>query len=362
MLDLRARDASRFWRTLSLPDEQLIAALGGKRREQLRSWHATLPDLRPQPLPAGVQRICRHCPAYPHTLTESPLAPHELHLLGGVDRLQQALAQPVVAIVGTHRCSDYGMEIARGLGHELARAGVSVIAELTDGIALWAHAGALEAQGSGIGVVGGGVDTCAPACVRPVYRGLAAAGCLLAELPCGCAERRWSALARARTLALLAQLVIVVEAGVDPRELACALLACQLAKKLGAVPGRVSARQSQGTSWLIRQGACLIRGAHDALEALYETPASQMPAGRISVEEMPATETPGQLAAAREAELSPELERALRLIGEGRDTVAKLSGRPDDVDATLATLAELELRGVVFRGDGGRYVPRFLTH
>jgi DNA processing protein len=336
-LDFRARDVERLWDVLKLPDEQLIAALGGSRREQLRAWHASLPD-PPEGLPGGVERICRHLEAYPKALRESPLAPHELHVLGGVDRLREILSEPVVAIVGIRRCTDYGMEIARELGRELAAAGVSVIGELADGISYGAHAGVLQAQGSSVAVMGGGVDKCSPECCGPVYRRLVAAGCVVSELPCGAEARRWAQLARARTLALLAELVIVVEAGEHPRELACVQLARTLGKKLGAVPGRITSQPSRGTNQLIKERVELVRGAQDALDLLYGV---------------------GQRTAASPArQLEPRLQAILRRIGEGRDTIAKLSAPRGSSGALLEALAELELRGLVMRGDGGRYVPR----
>jgi hypothetical protein len=48
----------------------------------------------------------------------------------------------------------------------------------------------------------------------------------------------------------------------------------------------------------------------------------------------------------------------LERVGAGEDTPDKLTGRGEDAGEALLALSELELRGLLGRGDGGRYVPR----
>ena len=95
-------------------------------------------------LPAGVQALSRRCPDYPPALKQSPAAPRTLYVAGGRERLARLLAEPVVAIVGSERASDYGMEMARSLARGLAAAGVTVLSAFANGIAAAAHAGALR--------------------------------------------------------------------------------------------------------------------------------------------------------------------------------------------------------------------------
>ncbi len=45
-------------------------------------------------------------------------------------------------------------------------------------------------------------------------------------------------------------------------------------------------------------------------------------------------------------------------MGAGEDTPGRLTGPGDDPGEILLALAELELMGLLARGDGGRYVPR----
>jgi hypothetical protein len=52
------------------------------------------------------------------------------------------------------------------------------------------------------------------------------------------------------------------------------------------------------------------------------------------------------------------LRRTLERVGAGEDTPDKLVGPGEDAGEVLLALSELEIRGLLARGDGGRYVPR----
>jgi DNA processing protein len=336
-LEYRGRDPDDLVSLLELSDKELLQALGGPELERLRGQYAQFDPAKP-PLVAGVQRICRHDPAYPAALAQTAGAPQLVHVAGGAERLRELLAEPAVAIVGTRRASDYGMEIAYGLARGLAASGVTVVSGLADGIPAAAHAGALEVDGPTVTVAAGGVDVCHPATRRVLHRRLQTAGCTLAELPCGCRPRSWCHTARARIVVALAKLVIVVEAGERPGELVHARLARATGRVLAAVPGRLTSPVSHGPHTLLRQGAELVRSPQDALDALYDEGARQALPGR--------------------PDLEPCLRGVLEQVGAGRDTFAKLTAGGASEPATLVALAKLELSGALVRGDGGRYLPR----
>jgi DNA processing protein len=262
---------------------------------------------------------------------------------GGIERLAAMLDEPVVAIVGTPRASDYGMETARGLARELAAAGVTVASGLADGIPSAVHAGALQAYGATLTVMAAGVERCSPARCGALYRRIVDGGCAMSEAhdlaQSSCRAHLWWQPARARTLALLAQLVIVVEAGEHQWELACAHIAKARGRTVAAVPGRVSSPASKGTNSLLMNGARLIRNAQDALDVLYGVGARNA--------SDPATAA---------ATLGPQLMRILERVGDGEDTMAKLSKHESDSGELAVALVELELRGLLVRGDAGRYV------
>jgi DNA processing protein len=335
-IDFHRHDPQRLMALLELADEELIAAIGGTRVTATRTHYEAF-DPEQAPCSADVRRICRHAPDFPRLLRDLPGAPRLLHHARGSRGLNELLAAPTVAIVGSRAASDYGMEMAWTLGRGLAAAGVTVLSGLAEGIAAGAHAGALAARGPTLTVTPGGLDVCYPANRRESHARLRATGGAVSELPCGSPVYRWCHPARARIVAGLAQVVIVVEARERAGDLIHATLARRFDRVLAAVPGRVGSTLAQGPHALLRAGATLIRGPQDVLDLLYDV-GVRRPA-------MPA------------AELEPALRAVLERVGSGEDTAGKLIRAGAGGGGLLLALAELEARGALKRGDGGRYVP-----
>jgi DNA processing protein len=354
-LDVCARDRERLQALLALDDLELIEAVGGRRRAQLMTLYESFEPRPPRRdvgaeslVPqsrrtnAGVESVCRHDPAYPTALA-GPAAPRMLHVLGGSERLAALCSAPAVAIVGSGMPSDYGREMARSLARGLTVSGASVIAGWRDGIAMAAHMGALE-TGASVAVMSGGLAVASAARHRALLARLARAGCAVSELPGDCAGRRWGALASERTIVALAAVTVVVEAERSAGDLAPARLARALGTTVAAVPGRVTSPLSAGTNSLLKTGATLVRDPADVLELLYATDAS----GAIAP-------TPEQ--SAQSPPLARRLRTLLERVGAGCDTPERLARAGASGEETLMGLSELELTGLLRRGDGGRYVP-----
>lgn len=353
VLDYSSLTDGRLLALLALADEELIAALGGRRRAELTRRHG---EFGRQP-PAGVSgmaAVCRHDGRYPRGLLH-PGAPHLLYVRGGLERLRTLTAQPVAAFLGCARPTDYGLELARELGRGLGASGLTVAAGSGGGIARAALAGAAEAEGPTVTVAGGGLAVTAAGSRDARRELLERRGCLIAELPPDVRGRRWGANAAERTVASLADVAIVVEAEENPRTLAAARLALGLGKTLVACPGRVSSRASSGSHLLIREGATLVRGAADVFDLLYGVGSSAAAqrrdaTGRRGNEALPPAPLPAKLRA------------VLEQVGAGVDTPGKLTAGSADPGELLQALGELESIGLLRRGDGGRYlacnVPR----
>jgi DNA processing protein len=222
---------------------------------------------------------------------------------------------------------------------------VTVTGGLSDGIAAAAHTGALGVGGKTVAVMPGGLEVACPAGRRSLYEQVRLGGCAVAELPSDCPGRRWGRLASERIVAALAELVIVVEADERPVEVACARIARDFGGIVAAVPGRVTSPLSRGPHALLSEGAALVRGPEDALELLWRLGA---PAARSRAR---ATSEP-------RVNLTDRLRRTLDRVGAGEDTPDKLTCRGGDLGEVLLALSELEVRGLLARGEGGRYLPR----
>jgi DNA processing protein len=260
-----------------------------------------------------------------------------LHVAGGLERLLELVAQDPVAIVGARKASAYGLDVARSLGRDLARAGVTVLSGMALGIDSAAHAGAIGARGGTVAVLPGPADRPYPARRRALHRQILAVGAAVSELPPGAGIWRWAFPARNRIIAGLAAMTVVVEAGHRSGALITARRAIEAGRPVGAVPGRVTSPQASGPNGLLAAGACVVRGAQDVLDRLFG-------AGARSV-----------IADAR-AELSGELRALLAAIAEGQDSAAALGRAGVPAERGLAALATLELGGYVRRGAGGRYL------
>jgi DNA processing protein len=255
-------------------------------------------------------------------------------------RLCELARGPVVAVFGSGRASDYGMEVGRAFGRGLAAAGVAVAVLARDGICAAALAGVREADGAALCASPCGVDLACPAMSAATRRHATARGCVIAEVPCGTPARQWAQAAAERVVVGVAQLTVLVEAEDSRRELAPARVAQALARPLAAVPGRVTSALSSGTNGLLAGGAKLVRDSRDVLELLdLGTP---QPPPRRDVY----------------AALEPALRSVLDDVSGGRDTPDQLVCDRRPLAAVLHALSELELRDLLVRGDGGRYVPR----
>jgi DNA processing protein len=332
LLDYNSRNESKLLELLALDDEALIQAIAGRRREELREhWERfKLDELE---ITSGVETVCKHNLSYPHALHDLT-GTTILHVIGGRERLSKMLSEPAVAIVGSQKPTDYGMEMAGSLARGLAKHGVTVLSGLANGIAAAAHAGALEANGPTVTVMAGGVDVVKPASRRGLYERVTASGCAVAELPCGFQQRRWSEPARARTVAGLAWLTIVVEADDSRRELTSAYAAQTMGRIVAAVPGRVTSPVSRGTNRLLMEGASMVRGPADALDLLHALSWSHK----------------YKLASPEQVRLEPRLQAILEQVGAGRDTPDKLTSTAEDADETMLALAELEFMGLAGKG------------
>jgi DNA processing protein len=339
-LDFVCRDRTRLIEVVALSDEELLRAVGGRRRGELRTAYARFQpsDVRPA---HGVQTVCRHERSYPSGL-RGRAGPPLMNVAGGVERLHALTSVPTAAIIGSSRATDYGMEMAKSLARGLAACGVTIASGLSDGIEVAALAGALEVEGGTVAVITGGLDVACPAKRRSLYERITRRGCAVSELPCGCEPRRWARAAGARIPPMLAGLTVVVEARDDPGELTGARIAQSLGRAVAAVPGRVTTPTSRGTHALLVGGASLVRGPGDALELLCGVDARAVRA---------ASDVP--------CDLQARLRETLDRVGAGEDTPGKLIRDGADSAEQLLALSELELMGLLARGDGGRYVPRY---
>jgi DNA processing protein len=271
-------------------------------------------------------------PLYPRLLLQAPDPPLLLYAEGRAE----LLGASAVAIVGSRNPTAQGAENARAFGGALAQAGLAVVSGLALGVDGAAHEGALAAQASTIAVVGTGLDVLYPRRHRALAQRIARHGLLVSEFPLGAPPLAPHFPQRNRIIAGLTLGTLVVEATLQSGSLITARLAAEAGRDVFAIPGSIHAPQSRGCHHLIKQGAMLVDGAQDVLDAI-------------------GWPTAAPAAAAREAP-RPERDPLLAALGHDPVTMDLLVARTGWSSHDLhARLLALELDGRVARLPGQRF-------
>ncbi len=212
----------------------------------------------------GARLLLHGAPDYPQALLDLPDAPPILWALGDVGLLNR----PSVAMVGARNASSLGVRMARRLALGLSSAGFCVVSGLARGIDAAAHVAALEGDGRTVAVMAGGVDVIYPAENAVLAAEIAAKGCRISEHPPGLDPQARHFPLRNRIIAGLARAVVVVEAAAKSGSLITAKAALDYGREVLSVPGHPFDARASGCNMLIRDGAVLVRGPGDVLEAL----------------------------------------------------------------------------------------------
>jgi DNA processing protein len=202
---------------------------------------------------------------YPTLLRETYDPPIVIYCLGA---FANALSQPVVAIVGSRRCSTYGRNVAEKLSRELAERGVTIVSGLARGIDSAAHRGALEGGGLTVGVMGTGLDAVYPKENRKLAARIVEQGALITEFPLATPPVSQNFPFRNRVISGLALGVLVVEGAERSGSLITARLAYEQGRDVFAVPGNITSAKSFGPNYLIKDGAKLVHTWRDVVEEL----------------------------------------------------------------------------------------------
>jgi DNA processing protein len=170
--------------------------------------------------------------------------------------------------VGARAATRYGLETAKRLATEFARAGLAVISGLARGIDAAAHEGALAAGGATLGFGACGPERVYPAEHQALAGRVIQRGALVTEFPVGTPPRAPYFPLRNRLISGLSEAVVVVEARIRSGSLTTARHAANQGVDVWAVPGELGRAGSQGPLLLLREGAGLVTEARDVLDAL----------------------------------------------------------------------------------------------
>lgn len=336
-IDVQWRTRGARSEVLGLPDQVLVDLA---RSDAPRAGYQTFDPTgaRRRIAQAGMVAVCRCSDRYPERLRDLSDPPAVLHVAGQASALEDTDA---AAMVGARKASSYGLEVARGLGRALSSARVPVVSGMALGVDSAAHTGALEGAAPTVAVLAGGADVPYPSSKRALYRRILERGCAVSELPPGFGAFRWCFPARNRLIAGLARITVVVEAAERSGSLITADFAADLGRPVAAVPGQVTSRLSGGTHELLKAGAALVADGADVLDLMFEEGGG---AARARPSAQPAIP------------LEPHLRDLLEAVEQGGGSLASVATTHAEAQAAIQGLTQLELRGLVRREFGGRYV------
>jgi DNA processing protein len=217
---------------------------------------------------AGASWLAHGRAGYPADLAELSDPPPLLALVGDAALLQR----PMIALVGARNASSLGTRMARRLAEELGQAGFVVVSGLARGIDTAAHHASL-ATGT-VAVMAGGVDVVYPVENAVLAQEIGERGLRLSEQPMHLDPQARHFPRRNRIISGLARAVVVVEAAAKSGSLITARTALDQGRDVLAVPGHPFDARAGGCNMLIRDGALLVRGASDVIEALAREPAA----------------------------------------------------------------------------------------
>jgi DNA processing protein len=137
-------------------------------------------------------------------------APRVLYIAGDVDLFSRG---PRVSVVGTRHPSEDGFRRARRLTKALVEKKIIVVSGLADGIDTEAHVTAIEGGGRTIAVLGTGLDRSFPPENAPLLERIMKEHLAISQFQPGTPPKRTNFPQRNRTMALLSDATVIVEAG-----------------------------------------------------------------------------------------------------------------------------------------------------
>ena len=204
---------------------------------------------------------------FPPQLLEIPQPPKTLYIRGKLPDFDSTF----LAVVGSRNYTSYGKDICEKLIRGLKGYPIVIVSGLALGIDSIAHRSAMANSLVTMAFPGSGLDNNilyprrnVPLADEIVRSG----GCLISEFEPNFVSTLYSFPQRNRLMAGMCKAVLIIEAEEKSGTLITARLALDYNREVLAVPGSAFSSNSNGTNWLIKQGATPITSSEEILDAL----------------------------------------------------------------------------------------------
>jgi DNA processing protein len=280
--------------------------------------------------------------AWPERLFQIPQQPEKLTIRGPTPDWDQKF----LCVVGARKYSHYGRQICETLIAGLSGYPITIVSGLAFGIDGIAHQAALDAGLVTIAVPGSGLNQniIYPRAHRRLAEDiLCAGGSLISEFEPNFKARPESFPQRNRIMAGLSHAVLIIEAELRSGTLITSRLATDYNRDVGAVPGSVFSKNSEGPHMLLRLGATPITNSEDILELLgLESKDAKWQASPQTKEQ-----SDKDLSTCTEDE-----KKILDLLSQPLPREMVIKQLPFPVSQTTSILMTLELRGLIQEKQG----------
>ena len=182
-----------------------------------------------------IKYVSIHDESYPSNLKNIYDAPKILFYKGNLDVLKNNIN---LAMVGSRKCTQYGINCAKNISKSLSDMGINIISGLAIGIDTYSHIGCLEGKGKTVAVIGSSLDNILPKRnIKLAQKILDDGGLILSEYNIGSTVYPSNYVHRNRILSGISDGVIVVEAAKKSGALITVDYALDQGKNVFSVPG-----------------------------------------------------------------------------------------------------------------------------
>lgn len=173
-----------------------------------------------------------------------------------------------VSVVGSRKASEAGLSRARFLVRSLVESGCVVVSGLAEGVDTVVHETALAQAGKTMAVIGTPLDECHPPANRLLQDRLAKEHLVVSQFPPGTPIQRKNFPMRNRTMALMSEATIIIEAGERSGTLHQGWEALRLGRLLFLMESVVKHPDLRWPAEMIRYGAQVL--SRDNLDLVLE--------------------------------------------------------------------------------------------
>lgn len=199
---------------------------------------------------------------YPVKLKNISSPPKELFCLGNLELLNCKS----IAVIGSRNYSGYGERAAKEFSYNLAKEDVCIVSGMARGIDSFAHEASLNAKGKTVAVLGSGLDVIYPRENKILYENIIKNnGLIISEYPLGTKPSRQNFPARNRIISGLSDGVLVIEARKNSGTNITVDFALDQGKDVFVIPGNIYSNTSDGTNFLIKEGAIPVTSYKDII-------------------------------------------------------------------------------------------------